>query len=365
MSAMPPSASQSAGPIGFAAQALAVDRAAAVPAPAAEAASVFADHFRRLLGKSSVPDAIHAGLLPGGADAASTATPAAVPADALATLLPFLDTLGLTQTTAATVIPAPFDKAADARQTPAPFAAPFTAAARHAAAAPAISAATAAPQEAVLEFADILPGAAHDAKDRPGARELAAQLVTTAVGIAREAQPAQAATATAVPGIVAQVANAGAMEQDASAVVSRSVGTPGWAEEIGNRVVWLANRSEGRAELVLTPPQMGRVEISLTVKGDQVTASFASHNPVVREALEAAMPRLREALAEAGIQLGQTQVGAENARQWTQQEKHGDNPGSDRSRGTLAFGASSPASLGHLSTTAGLKGGRGFVDVFA
>jgi flagellar hook-length control protein FliK len=85
----------------------------------------------------------------------------------------------------------------------------------------------------------------------------------------------------------------------------------------------------------------------------------------VREALEAALPRLREVLAEAGIQLGQAQVSAENTRQWTQQEKHGENFASDRVREMPGHGAISQASSGSLSTVAGLKAGRGLVDVFA
>ena len=145
--------------------------------------------------------------------------------------------------------------------------------------------------------------------------------------------------------------------------VETPVGASGWNEEIGNRVVWMSNRMENRAELVLTPPQMGRVEVSLTITGDQATASFVSGNPQVREALESAMPRLREILAEAGIQLGQTQVGAENARQFGQQERHPDHPRLD-SHGdphdpTLAVPSGLAGSIG------GLKIGQGLVDVFA
>ena len=138
----------------------------------------------------------------------------------------------------------------------------------------------------------------------------------------------------------------------------------GWGQEVGNRLVWMSNSTNSQAELVLTPPQMGRVEVSLSVTGDQATATFVSTNPLVREALEAAMPRLREILADAGIQLGQTQVGAGNAHQSAQQEKNGDN---------FTFGRNVPPDAGASQTIAtaphsaspGLKVGRGLVDVFA
>jgi len=208
------------------------------------------------------------------------------------------------------------------------------------------------------------PGSGGPAEELPAGREFSAQLVA-AIAASKEAQHAPGTRAAAVQNMVSQAASGRAMNQEASSIISQAVGAPGWTEERGNRVTWLANRSESRAELVLTPPQMGRIEVNLSIKGDQATASFASSNPVVREALEAALPRLREVLADAGIQLGQAQVNAENARQWAQQEKHGDNSGSDPTRANPAHEALSSASSGSLSTTSGLKGGRSLVDVFA
>jgi flagellar hook-length control protein FliK len=149
----------------------------------------------------------------------------------------------------------------------------------------------------------------------------------------------------------------------ASLPVTQSVGASGWSEEVGNKVVWMANRTESRADLVLTPPEMGRVEVSLSVKGEQATANFISGNPAVREALEAALPRLREILADAGIQLNQAQVGAENPRDSARQEKSADNFGSDRSLQDERTGHTADA--GAASKGNGLKLGRGLVDVFA
>lgn len=143
--------------------------------------------------------------------------------------------------------------------------------------------------------------------------------------------------------------------------VPQAVGAPGWDREVGNQVAWLAHQAGGKAELVLTPPQMGRIEVSLTVSGDQANAIFVSANPAVREALESALPRLREVLAEAGIQLGQAQVGAEGKYASAQQEKSGDNPAADRAPAPAA----ALQAAGHALPAAGLKIGRGLVDVFA
>jgi flagellar hook-length control protein FliK len=248
--------------------------------------------------------------------------------------------------------------------------------------APAISAANASPQGQTNGFAFNLPaqlsppetslaplpaatpgnGATADALS--AGREFSSQLVAT-IAASKEAQHSSGTTAEAVQNIISQAAPGRAGAHESAPVISQAVGAPGWSEEVGNRVAWMAGHAESKAELVLNPPQMGRIEVNLTLKGDQATASFASSNPVVREALEAALPRLREVLADAGIQLGQTQVNAENARQWTQQEKNGDNSTSDPGRGNAADPAISHISSGSLSTTAALKTGRGFVDVFA
>jgi flagellar hook-length control protein FliK len=146
--------------------------------------------------------------------------------------------------------------------------------------------------------------------------------------------------------------------------VASPVGSSQWSRELGNQVVWMTHRLENRAEMVLNPPQMGRIEVSLSVTGDQANAVFTSANPTVRDALEAAMPRLREILADAGIQLGQAQVGAENARQFAQQEKNGDNfvPGRDTA---FADSASSQSMTGGAEMPISLKAGRSLVDVFA
>jgi len=145
--------------------------------------------------------------------------------------------------------------------------------------------------------------------------------------------------------------------------VAHPVNDPGWGQEVGNRIVWMAHHRESQAELVLTPPQMGRVAVTLSVAGDQAAASFVSANPAVREALEAALPRLREILAEAGIQLGQAQVGAEQPGQSARQEHDG--TGRGMRTGAPVTGGTSSGEIDAGAMPAGLKSGRGLVDVFA
>jgi flagellar hook-length control protein FliK len=91
--------------------------------------------------------------------------------------------------------------------------------------------------------------------------------------------------------------------------VATPAGSPGWPEEVGNRVSWMVGQTESHAELTLTPPQLGKVEISITVSGDQTSAQFVAATPAARELIEQSLPRLREILEQSGISLGQTDVG--------------------------------------------------------
>ncbi|CAG0985231.1 Flagellar hook-length control protein [Rhodocyclaceae bacterium] len=153
---------------------------------------------------------------------------------------------------------------------------------------------------------------------------------------------------------------------DASAArVQSQVGTPAWNAEIGDRLTWMAGNKETKAELVLTPPQMGRIEISLTLTGDQANASFVSANPAVREALESALPRLREILNEAGISLGQAQVGAESFQQSSNDSQKGDNASRGQNGAANAAAAADTAGFVPANPRQWLQRGNGLVDLFA
>lgn len=144
--------------------------------------------------------------------------------------------------------------------------------------------------------------------------------------------------------------------------VSTPVATRGWADEVGQKISWVATQDKGRAELVLNPPQMGRIEVSINLNGDQASASFVAASPIAREALQDALPRLREVLADAGIQLGQANVNAGNSGQQTQ----GDTP-SQRSAGG-SYGQRDAASLEPLvaaSHANWARSGSGMIDTFA
>ena len=96
------------------------------------------------------------------------------------------------------------------------------------------------------------------------------------------------------------------------------VGAPGWNSELAQKVVWIATHQQQVAELRLNPPHLGPVEVTLTVgndQGGQASIQFASPHLATREAIESALPRLREMMADSGIALGNVTVGADSFQQ--------------------------------------------------
>ena len=135
-----------------------------------------------------------------------------------------------------------------------------------------------------------------------------------------------------------------------------------WAADFSQKIIWLATNDKQTAQLTLNPPQMGPIEISLNLNKDGASAFFVSQNADVREAIETALPRLREMFADAGIQLGQANVGAESFRQQAGNEEA--RQGTPRWMADNAILGGDPArGLSGQSIIA--QGGKGLVNIFA
>ncbi|AMO98849.1 flagellar hook-length control FliK family protein [Collimonas arenae] len=93
------------------------------------------------------------------------------------------------------------------------------------------------------------------------------------------------------------------------------VGSDGWGAALGKQVVWLSNSGNQTAELHLNPPDLGPLKVTLTINDNQAQAMFVSAHQAVRSAVEAALPQLRNSLADNGISLGNTSVSADTQQQ--------------------------------------------------
>jgi flagellar hook-length control protein FliK len=106
-----------------------------------------------------------------------------------------------------------------------------------------------------------------------------------------------------------------ALHEAAAPKLAPQVGTTAWNQALGEKIVWMAGAAQQTATLTLNPPNMGPLQVVINLSNDQATANFFSAQPEVRQALEAAFPRLREMMNEAGIELGQATVSSETPQQ--------------------------------------------------
>lgn len=137
--------------------------------------------------------------------------------------------------------------------------------------------------------------------------------------------------------------------------VQTPAGQQAWAEDVGNQVRWMLGRAESKAELVLTPPGLGKLEVSISLSGDQTTAQFVASSQAARDALERALPQLREILQQAGIMLGDAGVSTSG-----QQGREGEPSGHGG-----AQGGGGEAAAGTGSGGLRVSEHQGMVDTFA
>lgn len=135
------------------------------------------------------------------------------------------------------------------------------------------------------------------------------------------------------------------------------VGRPGWDHELGARILWVVRDQLQHAELRLNPPNLGPLEVRLSLQSDQsINLNFSASQLQARDAVEAAIPRLREMLAESGVNLGDVNVSSQSG------SRSGGDPGFHHA-GTQDRGGG--AATADDSVVTPVVRGQGLVDFFA
>lgn len=194
------------------------------------------------------------------------------------------------------------------------------------------------PAPAALPSAEpaIMPAGAADPEDKFNVqRLLGAGVVDPAAGSASQPEPAMAAGT--VSASYAAPAGATLPGQAAETAIPVRVGAPGWDQALEQKVTWMVNRQEQQASLQLNPPHLGPLEVHLQMKDNQALALFVSPHAAVREAIEAAMPRLRDSFQEQGLVL---------AGSWLAANADGQSASQQRMPGEWSNGAGRPAPAG-------------------
>jgi flagellar hook-length control protein FliK len=122
--------------------------------------------------------------------------------------------------------------------------------------------------------------------------------------------PAAAGMTSASAGATAQTGSSQPLDTDAPLYAMDAA--PDDAEfphEMSSRLSLMLRDGSREARLQLHPAELGRVQVTINTDGDQARVVFVAESAAAREAIEQAMPRLREALAQQGMDLAQADVG--------------------------------------------------------
>jgi flagellar hook-length control protein FliK len=128
-------------------------------------------------------------------------------------------------------------------------------------------------------------------------------------------------------GVAAPVVGAANVGSPALALdIQPQLNSAAWARVMSSRVVWMAREGVQQAELRLNPAHLGPVEVRLSMQNEQTSVTFIASNSAARDALEQALPRLRESFNENGLALNHAEVShQEQSSHGSEQDEQLDN----------------------------------------
>ncbi len=114
--------------------------------------------------------------------------------------------------------------------------------------------------------------------------------------------------------------------------IKTPINSPEWKSDLGERVAWMAQNKVPAAEIKINPAHLGPIEIKVSLNNEQATVSMIASHGATREALEAAIPRLKEAFSDSGLQLADADVSSSHSD--SGQDEHQKNEFADAMKGS-------------------------------
>ncbi len=171
--------------------------------------------------------------------------------------------------------------------------------------------------------------------------------------------PGPAAQGVGAAGTALASADASAEAPQASSAQQRAEALHALAqrlgEAVGQRVLGQIARGNWSMKLMLKPATLGDVEVDLRMRSGELDAAFGSMNPLTRELLADGLPRLREVLSGAGMDIAGLQVGQGSS------QSAGGNPTPQQSLAGARreeTGSKAPSSAEALATSAAARSRR-------
>ena len=176
-------------------------------------------------------------------------------------------------------------------------------------------------QEVTANVRNVMANQAAQQMDKPSVDMINASLqrpasdntphpLTTLTGVSGLSQSTSATTQT--PGATTTLV---------SLPIQPNMHSAAWNQVMTSRVVWMAREGVQEAQLRMNPANLGPVEVKLHIQNDQASVTFLAQHSATRDALEQALPRLRESFAENGMELTNAQVGQQEQQHQQESEQ--------------------------------------------
>jgi len=135
--------------------------------------------------------------------------------------------------------------------------------------------------------------------------------------------------------------------------------------QLAEKVRWMVNARNPSAEIRLDPPDLGGMQIKVNLSGDTAQVNFNVQSLAAKEMLDQAAPRLRDMLAQQGIELGQSSV-QQDSQQQGGQTGDGSSERSHASTGALGATEETLEDMGnHIVEQRISSGAIGGIDYYA
>ncbi|WP_194435982.1 flagellar hook-length control protein FliK [Vibrio fluminensis] len=127
------------------------------------------------------------------------------------------------------------------------------------------------------------------------------------------------------------------LEQAAQAQPSLQLNREMAGEQVAERIQMMMSKNLKNIDIRLDPPELGRMQIRMNMNGDNASVHFTVANSQARDIVEQAMPRLREMLAQQGMQLSDSSVQQQASGQQQSRYTNGNDTGNGQGSSNQHF----------------------------
>lgn len=97
--------------------------------------------------------------------------------------------------------------------------------------------------------------------------------------------------------------------------MQKPFGDSAWQQELGDKLIWMHKQDMPSVQLRLNPEHLGPILVKIDVNHDQASVAFTAQHLAVKEAIEAAIPKLREMLSGQQLNLADVNVSQQQSDQ--------------------------------------------------